>query len=70
MQLVKNVFPLVTSIDNFFDQDKYIRILSKKLEVSESSVRSSFSSLKNNNNDYRKKGDLHLISNLNPKIEG
>ena len=70
MQLVKNVFPLITSIDNFFDQDKYIRILSKKLEVSESSVRSSFSSLKNNNNDYRKKGDLHLISNLNPKIEG
>ena len=30
MQLVKNIFPLITSIDNYFDQDKYIRLLSKK----------------------------------------
>ena len=70
MQLVKNIFPLITSIDNYFDQDKYIRLLSKKLDVSESSVRASFSSLKNNKVIYRKKDDSHLISNLNPKTEG
>ena len=70
MQLVKNIFPLITSIDNYFDQDKYIRILSKQLDVSESSVRASFSSLKNNKIVYRKKNDSHLIPNLNPKIEG
>jgi len=70
LQLVKSIFPLITSIDNYFDQDKYIRILSKTLDVSESSVRSSFSSLKNNKNGYRKKDDSQLISNLNPKTEG
>ena len=70
LQLVKSIFPLITSIDNYFDQDKYIRILSKTLDVSESSVRSSFSSLKNNKNVYRKKDDSRLISNLNPKTEG
>ncbi|MFL2764174.1 MAG: DNA primase [Dehalococcoidia bacterium] len=70
MQLVKNIFPLITSIDNYFDQDKYIRLLSKKLDVSESSVRASFSSLKNNKVIYRKKDDSPLISNLNPKTEG
>ena len=70
MQLVKNIFPLITSIDNYFDQDKYIRVLSKQLDVSESSVRASFSSLKNNKIVYRKKNDSHLIPNLNPKIEG